>query len=204
MAGLQIRIELEELGVWRRLIVPSQLSFHALHHVIMSAMGWGDAHLYQFELEHKNLMLLFDQEEIDQMKELEDFTMHFPGMENHAIRQVDYRLSQNEIITDYLSFAHDVTYIYDLGDYWKHRIVLEKYVPNYRKTYPICVYAHGVCPPEDCGGVGGYLELLEVLKDPNDEEFDSVFDWLNGMEYNSDLNIKEINKTLAKVCKGLD
>lgn len=46
--------------------------------------------------------------------------------------------------------------------------------------HPICLTGKMNCPPEDCGGVWGYSELLEILKDPDHEEYDSYLEWLGG------------------------
>ncbi len=36
------------------------------------------------------------------------------------------------------------------------------------------------CPPEDCGGVWGYENLLEILRDPKHEEYEGMVEWLSG------------------------
>jgi hypothetical protein len=49
-------------------------------------------------------------------------------------------------------------YEYDLGDSWEHEIVLEKTLePEPKTKYPWCVDGARACPPEDCGGVWGYV-----------------------------------------------
>jgi hypothetical protein len=35
------------------------------------------------------------------------------------------------------------------------------------------------CPPEDIGGIHGYMHLLEVLSNPEDEEYEEMTDWLD-------------------------
>lgn len=37
-----------EPPVWRRLVIPSDITFFALHRVIQRAFGWTDSHLHQF------------------------------------------------------------------------------------------------------------------------------------------------------------
>lgn len=39
----------------------------------------------------------------------------------------------------------------------------------------------GACPPEDCGGARGYEWMCEVLSNPENEEYESMRNWL-GME----------------------
>src|SRR3954454_738498 len=45
---------------------------------------------------------------------------------------------------------------------------------------PHCVAAPRACPPEDCGGPGGYEHLLEVLADPADAEHAELLEWVGG------------------------
>ncbi|MBN2685657.1 MAG: hypothetical protein JXR40_10285, partial [Pontiellaceae bacterium] len=42
------------------------------------------------------------------------------------------------------------------------------------------VKGKGACPPEDCGGLWGYYNLLEILGDPEDEEHEGMLDWAGG------------------------
>ncbi len=58
-------------------------------------------------------------------------------------------------------------YVYDFGDDWEHKLVVEKVVaPVPGATYPDCIAGRRACPPEDCGGVGGYADLLLAVADP--------------------------------------
>ena len=57
-------------------------------------------------------------------------------------------------------------YTYDFGDSWEHSIVLEKRLPIDPNTpYPVCTDGQLACPPEDCGGIPGFYDLIEVLSD---------------------------------------
>jgi len=60
-----------------------------------------------------------------------------------------------------------VRYTYDFGDGWEHGIVLEKGLPvDPNMTYPLCMGGAGACPPEDCGGIGEFYNLLEASRNP--------------------------------------
>ena len=63
-------------------------------------------------------------------------------------------------------------YLYDFGDGWEHDV--EVLGPG---GAPGLVEGSGACPPEDCGGVPGYEELLKVLADPSHEEHEGVKRW---------------------------
>ena len=72
-------------------------------------------------------------------------------------------------------------YEYDLGDSWRHDVVLEKILPRgVEVEYPKCLAGERACPPEDCGGVWGYQEFLEAILDPNHEEHESMLEWVGG------------------------
>ena len=47
---LQLRISLRGVSppVWRRLLIPEQITIAQLHHVMQLAMGWHDEHLHRF------------------------------------------------------------------------------------------------------------------------------------------------------------
>lgn len=57
--------------------------------------------------------------------------------------------------------------------------------------------ATGACPPEDCGGVGGYRHLLNVLKNPEDEEYEETIDWLGDFDPKK-FNIAAARESIAR------
>ncbi len=75
-------------------------------------------------------------------------------------------------------------FIYDLGDDWKHRVVLTRIQPY--STHQIETEDYWVqilsgeasCPPEDAGGVNGYKEILRIINTPTDEEYKDTLTWL--------------------------
>lgn len=90
-----------------------------------------------------------------------------------------------------------IVYEYDFGDSWLHEILVEKIdgrVPG--APYPMCVDGKRACPPEDCGGIGGYAELLEVLSDPGHEEHEDKLEWLGGQFDPKAFDLGEANGAL--------
>ena len=69
-------------------------------------------------------------------------------------------------------------YTYDFGDDWRHLLVVEELLPP--ATTATCLAGRRACPPEDCGGPGGYEELLRILADPDDPEHDDRLEWVGG------------------------
>lgn len=43
--------------------------------------------------------------------------------------------------------------------------------------FAVCLDGANASPPEDCGGLGGYEDLLRVVADPSHEEHDHMLGW---------------------------
>jgi len=73
------------------------------------------------------------------------------------------------------------SYEYDFGDSWEHTVVIEEVTRTTRGLkYAVCIDGQNACPPEDCGGVGGYAELLESLADPGHRDHGRAVQWVGG------------------------
>ena len=89
-------------------------------------------------------------------------------------------------------------YAYDFGDSWEHSVVLEKLLPaEPDATYPVCTDGKLACPPEDCGGISGFYDLLEALDDPNHERHDELSDWI-GEDFDPQaFSVDSVNRKLV-------
>jgi len=75
----------------------------------------------------------------------------------------------------------------------QHDITLEKILPREAGTvYPRCIEGKRACPPEDCGGIGGYAEFLEAIGDPANERHEDMLDWVGGSFDSEDFNPSEV------------
>ncbi|MBK8129655.1 MAG: plasmid pRiA4b ORF-3 family protein [bacterium] len=53
------------------------------------------------------------------------------------------------------------------GDSWVHELVLEAILQGRKPAvYPRILAGERACPPEDCGGVWGYEQFLEAIRNP--------------------------------------
>ena len=67
--------------------------------------------------------------------------------------------------------------------------------------YPVCTDGQLACPPEDCGGVPGFYDLVEVLDDPNHERHEEIIDWI-GDDFDPQVfSVDDVNRMLAPLSK---
>lgn len=96
-------------------------------------------------------------------------------------------------------------YEYDFGDGWLHEILVEKFLPNDKNmNYPNCINGKLNCPPEDCGGVNGFYELLDIINTKKNQKRKELLEWLGG-EYNPNhFNLELVNKELLSLDKYIE
>lgn len=176
MSKFQLKISLKgaKPPIWRRVVIDADLPLEDLHLVIQTVMPWSDSHLHQFIKNRKlySCPSLYDD---------------FWG-ENDTIDYSDMTVS------DLLSSEKDkITYEYDFGDGWEHDILLEKILPSSSSNSPRAMYITGknACPPEDCGGIYGYMALLEIINDPTHENYKYMREWM-GLEEGEVFDPKDI------------
>jgi len=163
--------------IWRRLEVPANTSLARLHDIIQVAFGWADGHLHVFETAYG------------------DFGV--------ADREMGHRAEAPVTLEQVAPGVGDrLQYTYDFGDDWTHEIVVEKVLDRQPGAYPRCTGGRRAAPPEDCGGIWGYTELLEVLSDPDHPEHEERLEWL-GLDSPADFqpdrfNAAEITRMLTR------
>jgi hypothetical protein len=172
---LALRITLEgiEPPIWRYVLLDARTTLHGLHQVIQCLFEWYDYHMYGFSVGGKSY------EAPDEEAEGEDST-------RTTLRGLG------------LKRGDEFTYVYDRGDDWMHRIVVEQEVPSVEEEWlPSVSEGARAGPPEDCGGPGGFERLLEALANPADEEHESMLDWV-GPEYDPErFDIRATNHALV-------
>jgi Plasmid pRiA4b ORF-3-like protein len=178
---LQIKVTL--LGtsppIWRRLLVPADLTLAKLHQILQVAVGWHDSHLHGFSVGPRHFRIPDPDDELDGL----------PPAEGERTA----RLSR---VLDVV--GSKAIYIYDFGDSWEHSVVLEKRRPaDPNLTYPICTDGQLACPPEDCGGVPGFYNLVEALADPTHEEHKEMLRWLGKKFDPQAFSVDRVNQVLV-------
>ncbi|PZR52444.1 plasmid pRiA4b ORF-3 family protein [Xylanimonas oleitrophica] len=151
--GSQLRIDLRDTQppVWRRIEVPGDLTLNELHEVVQRSMGWTNSHLHRFQVgpgyDSPCFVTRYDVEMEGEDGVLED----------------DVRLDQ-VVATK----GDALRYEYDFGDGWRHSLKVEK-VLDTAPDFVRCIGVRLACPPEDCGGVGGYADLAAWVRSGHDD-----------------------------------
>ncbi len=165
--------------IWRRLLAPADLTLEQLHRVLQLAMGWEDCHMHEFRIGQQRFGTPDPMETI------------FGGSRTASERSA-------QLFSVLGKVGAKAVYTYDFGDSWEHRIVVEKRLPpEPRRDYPACFAGERHGPPEDCGGVPGFYNLLEAISDPRHDQHEELRDWL-GDDFNPEsFSVDEVNRRLA-------
>lgn len=180
---LQLKITLvrSKPPIWRRLQVPESMTLSDLHVVIQVSMGWQNAHLHEFEVKGERFS------EFD-----EDIESGARDSASVTLRDLGLRRKNQKL-----------TYHYDFGDDWLHEIVIESALPvDPDVKLPLCLTGRQACPPEDCGGIYGYYDLLEAISDPEHPEHEEMSEWMDPDFDPAAFDAKEVNQILHRVFKG--
>ncbi|ETS29571.1 MULTISPECIES: plasmid pRiA4b ORF-3 family protein [Photorhabdus] len=154
---LKITLTDSQPAIWRQFVVPASISLDRLHDVIQIVMGWQDSHLHEFRIGKLRLT-------------------EMPESPSDSKEECLYRLV--DLIKQK---GRAFTYLYDFGDNWEHEIVLENsHYPENDLPLPFyCLDGARACPLEDTGGIYGYENQIEILNDPDHEEYEETLQWIN-------------------------
>jgi hypothetical protein len=166
--------------IWRRLLVPASMTLAKLHDVLQTAMGWAGGHMHEFRTADRHFGI----------PDPEDRSM---GMQVENERSI--RLS-----SVLRSAGAKLIYTYDFGDNWEHAVVLEKLLPaqlSLDLEYPTCIDGKLACPPDDCGGIPGYYELIEALADPEHDRHEEISEWISDGFDPKAFSVENVNRMLS-------
>jgi len=160
--GYQLKITLHgsKPPIWRRILV-GNCSLSDLHSHIQSAMGWWNYHLHCFQI---NKQVYTDVETFDGSND-DTYT-------DSAVVRLSDIIPEGET-------KFKFRYEYDFGDSWEHVILFEKRVGvESADALPACIAGAGACPPEDCGGIWGYSDILAAIQNKNHERHEEFRGWI--------------------------
>ncbi len=177
----QIKVTLRDSqpAIWRRIQVRSDITFAKLHRTLQRVMGWQDAHLHEFVIQGEHYGVP-DQDDGEPPKTRDERK---------------YKLG-DIVAAEGSQFAYN----YDFGDYWQHVLVIEKTLPPQEGIrYPTCISGARACPPEDVGGLPGYENFLEAMKDPAHSEHKEFLEWIGGVFNPEAFDVDEVNQRLRRL-----
>jgi hypothetical protein len=164
-------------AIWRRLEVPASMTLERLHVALQAAFGWTNSHLHVFEIGPERVSVPYS---IDDLTE-------------GGITRSGRIVQLGEIVDrGHRRFSYE----YDFGDSWRHTITVEDIRESDQDWVVRCLGGERACPPEDCGGVGGYTQLLEVLFDPRHPEFEETRSWAGPAFEPERFNLHEVNAAI--------
>lgn len=188
--------------IWRRLLVPGHCTLDELHELIQVAMGWTNSHLHQFvfkcekvkpgpKMAEKLLRGTLDFAALQGLRRLSHPDFELDGAENEC----DVRLDKL-----HLKEKSKFVYEYDFGDGWDHTILVEKIVKadDPPLELPRCLAGKLSCPPEDCGGLWGYYEMLDILAHPKHPEYEERKEWAGDLDPEH-FDVDEVNETFKEM-----
>lgn len=177
---LQIALRGCEPKVDRTLLVSAAITFGELHECIQIAMGWENAHLHEFKLGKTRVG----------MEAEEDFFGDADVIQEDQVRLY-------ELLPE---CKGRFSYWYDFGDDWMHEI-RAKVVPAAKAKgmeLPACIAGSGACPPEDCGGVPGYMHLLEQLRSGSPQQKEDARAWLGDRAVPERFDLEAADRALRR------
>jgi hypothetical protein len=133
-----------EPEIWRRLLAPPEMTLRRFSEAIAIAMGWTGGHLHEFRAGK---------------------ALYGEPDDDHDSYQITRRQNDRKVPLRKMlgRLGSKAVYTYDFADDWQHSIVLEKRLKADPATkYPLCTGGEMACPPEDCGGLPGYYNLLRT------------------------------------------
>lgn len=140
--------------VWRKLSLPGRYTLGDLHQMLQVLFGWQNCHMHEFRIGGRRFT---DPRTLD-FEFQDDLFDHNVGLERSLKGESSFR------------------YFYDFGDGWKISAkVLE--VLDLERAVPECLDGALAGPPENCGGIPGFENLREVLKNPRHPDFEEMLEW---------------------------
>jgi Plasmid pRiA4b ORF-3-like protein len=167
---LKVNLNGSKPNIWRDILVPSDVLLSDLHLILQTTMGWYNGHLHQFIASNGE---------------------YFVPKSEYNDMGFNTTIYDKVKLSKLLQFVgNKMVYEYDFGDGWEHVVRLVKVLPHDKAMkLPVCISGKMACPPEDCGGICGYKELMETLANPKSSDYEEMLEWVG-----EDFDPKEFDK----------
>ena len=160
---LLITLDLEIYKAKRRIIVPADIEFRHLHNLLQHIFDWENYHLYDFTDSWGRNMA-------------EPIARLVPFQEdlNYDEKAI---LMEQHTLSEYFPEHDFLFYTYDMGDNWQHEIELVHVIEEHDEESPYLLEASGQTPPEDVGGVGGFISFRDIMLDSEHPDHNVMKEW---------------------------
>jgi len=165
--------------VWRRLLVRETMWLSRLHDSIQIAFDWFDYQTHAFALD--------------------DLKFGNPVKRDELIVEDDRDVTLGDLN---LVSRDKMTYEYQIGEGWRVDVRVEKATTASKGAYyPLCIAGERAGPPEDCGGLDAFHDMLACLKEPASDLGREWLGWL-GPDYDPGAcDLDKVNRALRKLGK---
>ncbi len=178
---LKLRIKIPDIEpeIWREILIENDITFKKLHEIIQLSFGWTNSHLYNFDV---NGIL---------------FSIPDKEFKNNDLD------AKNKITEFLIEEGQKAHYTYDFGDNWEHEIEIVDVLKKEKGIrYPKCLDGKRNGPPEDCGGIPGYEDVIDALTSKDKSEYEDLLEWLGNYDPEK-FDIDKINKAILNPGKYL-
>jgi Plasmid pRiA4b ORF-3-like protein len=147
----EFEVALQELQprIWRRFLLPTRATFAQLNTAIQESFGWTNSHLWEFRrptFQGRPIAgLVTGEEEADR-----------PVPDALQVKLSEYFTGER--------VNASCEFIYDFGDDWVHDVKLIRVVTEEATFRRRLLDGQRACPPEDCGGAGGYERVVTFVR----------------------------------------
>jgi hypothetical protein len=177
---VKITLKWSKPPIWRRVVVRADMRLDRLHDLIQIVMPWTNSHMHHFVAERT----FYGRPDPE-----------FADMGPETLNEKGYTLADLAPVA-----KSKFIYEYDFGDSWEHEVTVEKVLPpDPAFKHPTCLAGANACPPDDCGGMGGYYNLLEALGNPKHPEHADLKEWVGGQWDAQRFHLDEINGRLKRL-----
>lgn len=163
--------------IWRRLAVRETMWLSRLHDCLQIAFDWFDYQTHSFQFEERRFGNPLKRGELT----IDD--------------DRDVTLADLEI-----SARPRFVYGYHFGEGWMLEVQVEKVLGLEKgHGYPRCLAGERAGPPEDCGGVEAYHDMVHCLKEPDSDLGREWREWV-GPDYDPEVcSLEKIDKAMKKL-----
>ena len=149
----QLHIALQDSKplIWRRVCVPASYTLTQLHFILQALFEFKDQHVHLFRSDTRHTRLAFST----------------VGTLDPGDCYVGWENEEEVTLHEFAPCPGDsFLYLYSSTDQWRHLITVEKVLPRRNgplshRFYPYVSAGANCGPPEDCGGVGRYREMIQ-------------------------------------------